>query len=178
MSRGDHTNAVEAGVSPAFRSRLQPTRPPPQKNDVGIRDARLSDAAELAALACELGYRTTDGEMATRLKTILKDARYKTFVAEIGGTLCGMIGTVSYAGCLHNDFSGRIIALVVSNKMRKRGVGRKLVAAVEKDFRRREITRVTLTTRFEREEAHRFYEKLGYARTSFRFGKNLRGVAK
>jgi ribosomal protein S18 acetylase RimI-like enzyme len=177
MSRGDHTNAVEAGVSPAFRSRLQPTRLPLQKNDVGIRDARLSDVVELAALACELGYKTTDVEMATRLKTILKDARYKTLVAEIGGKLCGMIGTVAHSSYLHNDFSGRIIALVVSNKMRKRGVGRKLVAAVEKDFLERKITRVTLTTRFEREEAHRFYEKLGYARTGFRFGRNLRRAA-
>jgi ribosomal protein S18 acetylase RimI-like enzyme len=173
MSRGDHTNAVEAGVSPACRSRLQPTRLPLQENDFGIRDARLNDAAELA----EFAYKTTDVEMVTRLKTVLKDARYKTFVAEIGGKLWGMIGTVSHASYLHNDFSGRIIALVVSSKMRRGGVGRKLVAASEKDFLRRKITRVTLTTRFEREKAHRFYEKLGYARTGFRFGKNLRRAA-
>jgi ribosomal protein S18 acetylase RimI-like enzyme len=146
-------------------------------NDLTVRDARLNDAVELAELACELGYKTTDVEMATRLKTVLKDARYKTLVAEIGGKLCGMIGTVSHSSYLHNDFSGRIIALVVSSKMRRRGVGRKLVAASEKDLLRRKITRVTLTTRFEREEAHRFYEKLGYARTGFRFGKNLRRAA-
>ncbi|MFZ3374932.1 MAG: GNAT family N-acetyltransferase [Chthoniobacterales bacterium] len=146
-------------------------------NDLTVRDARLNDAVELAALACELGYKTTDVEMAARLKTVLKDARYKTLVAEIGGKLCGMIGTVSHSSYLHNDFSGRIIALVVSSKMRRCGVGRELMAASEKDFLRRKITRVTLTTRFEREEAHRFYEKLGYARTGFRFGKNLRRAA-
>jgi len=146
-------------------------------NDLTVRDARLNDAVELAALACELGYKTTGVEMATRLKTILKDVRYKTFVAEIGEKLCGMIGTVSHSSYLHNDLSGRIIALVVSNRMRKRGVGRELVAAAEKDFRRRKIMLVTLTTRIEREEAHRFYEKLGYARTGFRFGKNLRRAA-
>ena len=49
--------------------------------DLTIRDARLNDAAELAALTCELGYKTTGVEMATRLETVLKDARYKTFVA-------------------------------------------------------------------------------------------------
>jgi len=145
--------------------------------DLTVRDARLNDAAKLAALACELGYETTGVEMATRLETVLKDARYKTFVAEIGERLCGMIGTVSHSSYLHNDLSGRIIALIVSNKMRRRGVGRELVAAAETDFRRRKITRVTLTTRFEREEAHRFYEKLGYARTGFRFGRNLRRTA-
>jgi ribosomal protein S18 acetylase RimI-like enzyme len=145
--------------------------------DLTIRDARLNDAAELAALTCELGYKTTGVERATRLETVLKDARYKTFVAEIGGKLCGMIGTVWHSSYLHNDLSGQIIALVVSNRMRRRGIARELVAAAEKDFLRRKITRVTLTTRFEREEAHRFYEKLGYARTGFRFGKNLRRAA-
>ena len=145
--------------------------------DLTIRDARLNDAAELGALTCELGYKTRAIEMATRLETVLKDARYKTFVAEIGGKLCGMIGTVWHSSYLHNDLSGQIIALVVSNKMRRRGIARELVAAAEKDFLRRKITRVTLTTRFEREEAHRFYEKLGYARTGFRFGKNLRRAA-
>ena len=39
--------------------------------DLTVRDARLNDAAELAALACELGYKTTDVEMATRLKRVL-----------------------------------------------------------------------------------------------------------
>src|SRR6266446_4391723 len=145
--------------------------------DLTIRDARLNDAAELAALTCELGYKTTGVEMVTRLDTVLKDARYKTLVAEIGGKLCGMIGTVWHSSYLHNDLSGQIIALVVSNKMRRRGIARELVAAAEKDFLRRKITRVTLTTRFEREEAHRFYDKLGYARTGFRFGKNLRRAA-
>ena len=164
-------------MSPAWNNQLQPTRLPLQKNDFGIRDARLNDAAELAALACELGYKTTDVEMATRLETVLKDARYKTFVAEISEKLCGMIGTFSHSSYLHNDLSGRIIALIVSNTMRRRGVGRELVAAAEKDFRRRKITRATLTTRFEREEAHRFYEKVGYARTGFRFGKKLRRAA-
>jgi ribosomal protein S18 acetylase RimI-like enzyme len=74
---------------------------------------------------------------------------------------------------LHDDLSGRIIALVVSRESRRCGIGAQLVAAAEKDFAHRGIKRVTLTTRFEREEAHQFYEKLGYARTGFRFAKNL-----
>jgi ribosomal protein S18 acetylase RimI-like enzyme len=71
----------------------------------------------------------------------------------------------------HNDLSGKIIALVVSKKQRRTGVGRALIAAAERDFARRNVTRVTLTTRFERDDAHQFYEKLGYSRTGFRFTK-------
>jgi len=150
---------------------------PLQKNDSGIREANSSDAVELAALMCDLGYQTKRAEMQMRLRSILKNPAYKTFVAEMNGALCGMIGTVSNASYLHNDLNGRIIALVVSSKMRRRGIGRELIAAAEKDFARRKITRVTLTARFEREEAHRFYEKLGYSRTGLRFGKNLTRAA-
>jgi ribosomal protein S18 acetylase RimI-like enzyme len=87
--------------------------------------------------------------------------------------ICGMIGTFSASSYLHNDINGRIIALIVSRESRRRGIGAQLIAAAEKDFAQRGITRVTLTTRFEREEAHQFYEKLGYSRTGFRFAKNL-----
>jgi len=63
---------------------------------------------------------------------------------------------------------------VVSKKQRRSGIGRALVAAAEKHFANRRVTRVSLTTRFTREQAHQFYEALGYSKTGFRFGKNLR----
>jgi len=138
-----------------------------------IRDARLSDAPALAALMCELGYETSNAEMRQRLESILTDPRFRTFVAEIDNTVYGMIGTLAHASHEHNDLSGKIIALVVSKKRRRGGIGRTLIAAAEKDFAKRKVTRVSLTTRFTREEAHQFYEALGYSRTGFRFAKNL-----
>ena len=141
--------------------------------DLRIRDAELSDAAELAALACELGYKTTTAEMESRLVSILRDPRYKTLVARKDEKICGMIGTFSASSYLHDDLSGRIIALVVSRESRRCGIGAQLVAAAEKDFAQRGIKRVTLTTRFEREEAHQFYEKLGYEQNGWRFVKQL-----
>jgi len=138
-----------------------------------IRDAKLSDAPALAALMCELGYETSNVEKHSRLQAILRNASYTTIVAEIDNKLCGMIGTLTHASHEHNDPSGKIIALVVSRRQRRSGVGRALIAAAENDFARRNVSRVTLTTRFEREEAHQFYEALGYSRTGFRFAKSL-----
>src|SRR6266550_7417080 len=145
--------------------------------DLKIRDGELSDAPELTALMCELGYETTSAEMESRLISILKDPRYKTLVALNNDKICGVIGTVSASSYLHNDLNGRIIALVVSRESRQRGIGARLIAAAEKNFIQRGITRVTLTTRFEREEVHQFYEKVGYARTGFRFAKKLESAS-
>src|SRR5437762_8834737 len=70
--------------------------------DLKIRDGKLSDAAELAALMCQLGYETAGAEMESRLISILKDPRYKTLVALNNDKICGMIGTVSASSYLHN----------------------------------------------------------------------------
>lgn len=141
--------------------------------NIRIRAAGLSDASGLAGLMCELGYQTTTDEMTSRLKSILKDARYSTFIAKIDNKLCGMIGTLTHVSHEHNGPSGKIVALVVSKKRRRSGVGRALIATAEKDFARRKVTRIALTTRFVRRDAHRFYEALGYLQTGVRFGKNL-----
>jgi ribosomal protein S18 acetylase RimI-like enzyme len=140
---------------------------------IATRPAKLSDAPALAALMRELGYETSNAQMHSRLQPVLKNASYRTIVAEVDNNLCGMIGTLTHACHEHNDPSGKIVALVASKKQRRRGVGRALVAAAEKDFARSGVTRVTLTTRFERESAHRFYEARGYAKTGFRFAKDL-----
>jgi len=140
---------------------------------VVIRDAKLSDASELAVLMCELGYETKRAEMETRLKLILSNPAYKTFVAILDGRLCGMIGTFTYPSYEHNDSGGRILALVTSRAARRRGTGRALVATAEKDFAQRGVGRVALDTRLTREDAHKFYESLGYERNGWRFVKQL-----
>lgn len=138
-----------------------------------IRDAQLNDASALAVLMCQLGYETDRAEMATRLKSILSNPAYKTFVAVMDGSVCGMIGTVTCPSYEHNDASGRILALVTLNTARRRGIGRALIATAEKDFAQRGIYRVTLDTRLTREDAHKFYESLGYERNGWRFVKQL-----
>ena len=138
-----------------------------------IRDAELDDAAELAVLMCELGYETKRTEMETRLKLILSNPGYKTFVAIMDGCICGMIGTLTYPSYEHNDASGRILVLVTASTARRRGIGRALIATVEKDFAQRGIKRVALDTRLTREDAHKFYESAGYERNGWRFVKQL-----
>lgn len=142
-----------------------------------IRAAEVADAAALAALMCELGYETRTADMEMRLETILKDSRYLTLVAVSDGKICGMIGCFCQSSYEHNDPGGRIMALVVSREMRGRGIGGELLRAAERDFLAKNINRIAINTRFERKEAHEFYEKEGYVRNGFRFVKELPGTA-
>ena len=91
--------------------------------DLTIRAVEMNDAAAIAQLICELGYETTTSEMQMRLERIATDERLRTFVAVCDGKVCGMIGTLTYPSIEHNDFSGRIVALVIKSTMRRRGIG-------------------------------------------------------
>jgi len=152
-----------------------PDPPMPSEVDVHFttRGAQPGDVAVLAQLFCELGYETTESEMEMRMERIATDERYRAFVAVRHGKVCGMIGTFAYYSFVHNDPCGRIVALVVRKDSRRLGVGRRLVAAVEKDFVRRGIERVALDARLTRNDAQKFYESLGYERNGWRFVKQL-----
>jgi len=147
--------------------------PNERRFDLTIRAAEVNDAAALAKLMCELGYETTKSEMQMRVERITTDERCRTFVAMCDGKVCGMIGTVTYPSYEHNDPSGRILALAILSTLRRRGIGRALIATAEEDFAHRGIRRIALNTRLAREDAHKFYESLGYERNGWRFVKQL-----
>ena len=147
---------------------------PDSKNvDLRIRAAEAADIEALANLMTQLGYETRASEMQMRMEAILANKNYATFVAVSKGKVCGMIGTFTGYSYEHNSPSARILALVVSEKMRGCGVGCALIAAAEKDLAQKNIRRVAVNTRFERKEAHEFYERAGYMRNGFRFVKEL-----
>src|SRR5207253_5824492 len=130
--------------------------------DVMIRAAEAADVEELADLMTQLGYETRASEMQMRMEAIGSDKNYATFVAVSKGKVCGMIGTFTCYSYEHNSPGGRILALVVSDKMRGRGVGHALIAAAETDLAQKNISRLAVNTHVERKKAHKFYEKAGY----------------
>ena len=138
-----------------------------------IRAAVMADAPQLAALMTQLGYSTQVKEMRRRLRSIFLDNCFRTFVATDDEQIVGMAGTSEDASYEHNDRTGRIVAMVVSNNARRKSVGRQLMNAVEKSFRSRGVRRIVLNAGLERLEAHQFYQALGYRKTGWRFAKLL-----
>ena len=77
------------------------------------------------------------------------------FAAEDGGRIAGIITGRAYYNEIH------IGDLIVGKEYRRAGLGRELVAAVERTFQAKGYKKITLTTfGF---QAPGFYQKLGYA---------------
>lgn len=138
------------------------------------RPATAADATAIARLLTQLGYPTTTDEARIRLDAIADAAPMdRVIVAELDGRVVAVM-TLHLVPELHRARpNGRVTALVVDEAVRGRGVGRKMMEEAERIFRADGAGILELTSNMRRADAHRFYEKLGYQRTSFRFAKEL-----
>ena len=137
-----------------------------------IRRAREGDAAALVLLIGQLGYHAGAGEVVERLIAMEAEGRV-VLVAELDGRVVGCLST-SVMRVLHRPAPvGRISMMVVDEALRSRGIGAALVRAAEDALAAQGCYMVEVTSHQRRTEAHRFYEQLGYERTSVRLAKEL-----
>ena len=140
--------------------------------DPKIRRAGPLDAAALAALIGQLGYEASENEVAERLAAMQAEGR-EVFVAELDGAVVGCLST-SVMHVLHRPAPvGRISMMVIDEAVRSRGIGAALVRVAEEALAAQGCYIVEITSNARRTEAHRFYERLGYERTSVRLAKEL-----
>jgi GNAT superfamily N-acetyltransferase len=140
-----------------------------------IRDALAEDAPGLSRLLAELGYPDDEERVLARAGSFDSQAGSFLLVAEDGDGLAGL-ASASVVPLLHEDGSWcRLSALVVREGRRRAGIGRDLVAEVERRARESgcRYLEVTSGERPDREAAHAFYESLGLEQVSRRYLKAL-----
>ena len=136
-----------------------------------VRHARPDDAAVAAELLAELGYPVSIDQVVERLARGTAAADNAVLVVEAGGRTVGL-ASFHRIPLFHADgFLGRITSFVVARTHRQRGVGRRLIAAVEEFAWAQGCIRLEVTSGDHRPEAHIFYERVGYASDCRRFIK-------
>ncbi|MDR7274705.1 GNAT family N-acetyltransferase [Catenuloplanes atrovinosus] len=129
-----------------------------------VRQADDSDAERLAELLGQLGYPTDGASVVGRLAYWADEPSAAVFVAVADGVVVG-VAAVHVSPLLEVDgHYARLVALVVDETVRRGGIGRALVAAVEAYATafRCQFIEVTSARRPERAAAHRFYRGLGF----------------
>ncbi len=104
---------------------------------------------------------------------LLEAAGGEVLVAELDGRVVGCLTTSIMHVLQRPKPLGRMSMVVVEEGLRGRGIGAALVRAAEQSFKARGCGLVEVTSNLRRKDAHRFYEQLGYERSSFRFFREL-----
>ena len=134
----------------------------------------IEDAEGLCELIRnELGYAdVTADEVRSSIEKMLGSDDYFSIVAEEKGDIRGYISAVREVSLEAGEYY-RIIGLAVKSEYQGQGLGTALLTLAESNAKIKGARLITLSSNFKRTEAHEFYEKLGYAKTSFAFKKYL-----
>ena len=144
-------------------------RPPPSA--ARVRPVADADLAHIARLMGELGYPATPEQVRARLARVAGDDGYAAYVAEVDGRVAGFLGLQRGWAYEHEKPYARIVSLVVDAQVRRRGVGARLVEFADEWARERGAYGLMLNTNVRREEAHLFYESMGFSRTGYRYAR-------
>ena len=140
-----------------------------------IRKIQPGDYPAAAAIWREvLGIRNAaDEHVAETYEAMRHDEDYVTFVAEADGTIAGLAAAVKVLAIGHPGGYVKMNGIGVLPEYRRRGIGKKLMEQVERFAVEQGAPYVGLASGISRTEAHAFYGKSGYQKTSFWFRKSL-----
>jgi GNAT superfamily N-acetyltransferase len=129
-----------------------------------IRLTQAGDAEAVDELLRQLGYpQESPAATVARIQAWNGDPAGAAYVAEADGELFGVVAVHVCPFFERAGYWGRIVALVVADRARRRGVGAQLVAAAESFAVRLGCVRMEVTSRDSRADAHAFYRGRGYA---------------
>lgn len=140
---------------------------------VALRAPLPGDAAAVAGLLGELGYPAAPENVAPRLANLARERGARIVVAVLDGRVVGMAVAYAFYSIHQDPLTAYLGALVVARTARRHGVGRVLVQDAEAWAQSLGAMRLSLVTGHQRDESHRFYESLGYARTGHRYSRLL-----
>jgi GNAT superfamily N-acetyltransferase len=149
-------------------------------DEIVFRRATVADVPEIVAMLADdpLGRAresVTDMEpYETAFRDIDRDGKELLLVAEQAGRVVGTAQLTFLAGLSRRGaLRGQIEAVRVASGVRGGGLGTRLIEECIRHARERGCALVQLTSDATRADAHRFYERIGFAPTHIGFKQTL-----
>lgn len=131
---------------------------------ISIRHAAIDDIPELLSLIDQLGYPTPLKNFKKRFKKYTILDGYGVAVACDSSKIIGLVAWSKSVPFVLDKIRIRIEGLVIDAQHRKKGVGKKLMAFIEKFAMKYSPAIIELTTGLRRAKdgSHEFYKSIGY----------------
>ena len=128
----------------------------------GINTADLSEVAEICKDA--LGYDVNVENVKKQIEKLTNDKKQHIIIGyedENTGKIIGFVHAQMYES-FYSDLGLNILGLAVNPDFQGRGIGRKLMNKLEEYAVDNNISFIRLNSAMKREDAHNFYEHIGY----------------
>lgn len=147
-------------------------------SSITLRPAQIGDAEAIAVLSTQLGYPATTEQVLARLGRLLQMPDHCVLLAGVGGNIAGW-AHVERRLNLESGDRAELMGLVVDERVRRNGVGAKLVEAAEDWAAARGLDTMVVRSNVVREASHAFYRKSGYqaVKSQHVYQKGMKGNA-
>ncbi len=139
---------------------------------VRAREATIEDAETIHSLACELAGIVGDSsprfeDVRARLVELLEEPRARVLVAESGdGAVVGVVSLWIKPDLAHGDTAVEVPMLVVTEGLRRAGVGKALMEEVRRLAAENAANLIELVATTQNVAAREFYRTLGFVETN------------
>jgi GNAT superfamily N-acetyltransferase len=130
--------------------------------NISVCEAKIENAAEISGLTTELGYTANEESTKEWLSYLLDSEKHGVLIAlnELN-VVYGWI-VIEKRISLEAGFKAEITGLIVGEKFRRFGVGKKLISAAIHWAKGENLTKVVVRSNVQREESHVFYRNIGF----------------
>jgi GNAT superfamily N-acetyltransferase len=143
-------------------------------DDLVIRPLTVRDAPAAADLLTQLGYPTSAESLSARITRMQSRSPSEAYVVCDDGGVVALASLHVLPLLTSDEPMAYLTSMVVAEKARGRGIGRRLVACVADAAVAHGCSRLTLSTHLRRSDAHAFYERVGFEHTGRRYVLQLR----
>ncbi|MBP1547696.1 MAG: GNAT family N-acetyltransferase [Oscillospiraceae bacterium] len=131
--------------------------------DYIIREFRTEDCESIWRLnTYEMGYDYPIEDTREKLSALIRSDEHKIFVAVCCDEVIGYVHANNY-DLIYASHMKNIMGIAVAEHMKRKGVGRALLEAVENWARETNAEGVRLVSGESRRDAHKFYHRCGYS---------------
>lgn len=152
---------------PELKRNLKPEPEPKAEPELHVRAAAASDGAALSALLGQLVRQPGDPKHVQENLGMVRKAKGGVLVADVGD----IVGCCSWAiiHTVHRGAIGRLTALVVDKKHRRRGIGTALLTAATEAMKKAGCRQLEAMSDIAVNNSHNFFRSLKFEQTSYRF---------
>lgn len=142
--------------------------------NLAIRDAELRDFPQVRELYRLLDFYPEEEQPFDQLEQQFMRHKhypdYRIFVAEMDNTVVGTFALIIIESAAHGGKPFGIVEdVVVSNSWQGQGIGKKMMLFAMQFCQTKGCYKLALSSHLQRNEAHQFYESLGFTKHGFSF---------